>query len=143
MARVSTYLNFPGTAEEAFEHYRKLFGTDYAAPIVRYSDMPDAGVDVASDEQRLVMNAQLAITAGHVLMATDLVPSLGQTCRVGNNTTIFVELDDRAEVDRLFAGLRDDADTELFAPQDVPWGQYWGTCLDRFGIRWMLATYAP
>ncbi len=23
------------------------------------------------------------------------------------------------------------------APQDMFWGAYWGTCLDKFGIRWM------
>jgi uncharacterized glyoxalase superfamily protein PhnB len=24
--------------------------------------------------------------------------------------------------------------------QQMPWG-YWGTCLDRFGVRWMFNTY--
>jgi len=23
--------------------------------------------------------------------------------------------------------------------QDMPWGAYWGTCLDRFGVRWMFS----
>ena len=33
MARVSTYLNFMGNTEEAFEFYRTVFGTDYLGPI--------------------------------------------------------------------------------------------------------------
>lgn len=28
MASVSTYLNFPGTTEQAFMYYKKVFGTD-------------------------------------------------------------------------------------------------------------------
>ena len=35
MARTSTYLNFMGNTEEAFEFYRTVFGTDYISPIQR------------------------------------------------------------------------------------------------------------
>jgi PhnB protein len=40
MPRVSTYLNFPGTAEEAFGFYRSVFGTDLQGPVYRMVDMP-------------------------------------------------------------------------------------------------------
>lgn len=40
MARVSTYMNFMGTTEEAFEFYRKVFGTDFSGPIQRMGDVP-------------------------------------------------------------------------------------------------------
>jgi PhnB protein len=36
--RVSTYLNFMGTAEEAFRFYRSVFGTDLLGPIWRMGD---------------------------------------------------------------------------------------------------------
>ena len=39
MARVSTYLNFMGDTEAAFEFYRATFGTDYLAPVLRMSEM--------------------------------------------------------------------------------------------------------
>jgi uncharacterized glyoxalase superfamily protein PhnB len=40
MARVSTYLNFPRTTEEAFAFYRSVFGTEFLGPIARFGDMP-------------------------------------------------------------------------------------------------------
>ncbi len=42
MARVSTYLNFMGTTEEAFEFYRSCFGTEYVSPFQRMGDVPGA-----------------------------------------------------------------------------------------------------
>ncbi len=137
MSRVSTYLNFPGTAEEALTFYKDLFGTSFAGPFMRFSDAP--GLDVAEEERPLVMHAEVEIVAGHVLMATDMLASLGHECRVGNNTTIALELDERAEVDRLYGALSQGS-TEFQAPQVMGWGQYWSTCLDRFGVRWMLAS---
>ncbi len=138
MARVSTYLNFPGTTEEAFEHYRSLFGTDYLGPISRYGDMGGPDDSLSPEDAKKVAHAELEIVAGHVLMGTDMLDSMGQQTRVGNNTTIHLELDSRDEVDRLFRGL-DEGGTERSAPEVMPWGQYWGVTLDRFGIRWMLS----
>lgn len=137
MARVSTYLNFDGRSEEAFAFYAEVFGTEPAAPIVRFADMPaspDAPA-LADEERQKVMHAELPILAGHVLMATDMLESLGHRVRVGNNVTINLEPDSRQEADRLYGALSDGGD-EGSGMQEVPWG-YWGSCLDRFGIRWM------
>ena len=40
MARVSTYLNFPRTTEEAFAFYKSVFGTEFSTPIARFRDIP-------------------------------------------------------------------------------------------------------
>jgi PhnB protein len=40
MATVSTYLNFPGNTEEAFNFYKTIFGGDFSGPINRFKDMP-------------------------------------------------------------------------------------------------------
>ena len=139
LARVTTYLNFPGNAEEAFAYYRELFGTSFVGPFVRFGDMPMAGgPEFSAEDANRIMHMELEITAGHVLMATDMLLSMGMECRVGNNTTIMVEVDTKEEVDRLYAGLA--AGLEENPPADQPWGSYWSTCLDRFGVRWMVAT---
>ena len=147
MARVSTYLNFMGNAEEAFEHYRAVFGTDYVNNgIIRLGDVPaDPSMPPLSDaDKRLVMHVELPILAGHVLMATDMVESMGHALRIGNNTTINLEPDTRDEADRLYAALSEGGDeTECSPLADMFWGAYWGTCLDRFGIRWMFNCYTP
>jgi PhnB protein len=137
MSRVSTYLNFMGDTEEAFTFYRSVFGTDFSSPIARLGDMPSGpdGPGVADEEKDLVAHVELPILAGHVLMGTDMVPSMGHVLRVGNNVTVNLEPDTRAETDRLYAELSAEG-SESTGMQDMPWG-YWGCTLDRFGVRWM------
>ena len=138
MARVTTYLNFLGTTEEAFTYYRDVFGGEFVGPILRLGDgmMPPDAPKLTEQELQLVMHMQVSILAGHVLMGTDLVESMGHELKIGNNTTINLEPDTRAETERLFAALSDGgSDTVPLA--DMPWGAYWGVTLDRFGIRWM------
>jgi PhnB protein len=138
MSRVSTYLNFQGRTEEALTLYRDLFGGRFVGQTVRFCDMPTpGGPELSPDDAQKMMHMEVEIAAGHVLMATDMLESMDQHCRVGNNTTIMVEVDSREEVDRLFAGLA--SGEEQSEPAPMPWGQYWSVCLDRFGIRWMLA----
>jgi PhnB protein len=138
MSRVSTYLNFMGDTEEAFNFYRSVFGTEFLGPIWRMGEMPgDPSAPPLSDEEKnMVMHVELPILAGHVLMATDMLPSQGHELRVGNNMTINLELEDRDETDRLFAALSEGA-SDKFGLQDMPWGAYWGTCADKYGVRWM------
>lgn len=144
MARVSTYLNFAGNTEEAFNYYRALFGTEFSGPIARMGDAPPGpGAPQLSDaEKKMIMHMELPILAGHVLMGTDMVESMGHKLRVGNNTTIMLEPDTREEADRLHRGLSEGS-TEGMPMTDMFWGAYWGTCLDRFGIRWMFNVNNP
>jgi PhnB protein len=144
MASVSTYLNFNGNTEEAFNFYAKVFGTEFSGPIFRIGDTPaDAGMpEMPDDIKRLIMNVQLPILAGHVLMGTDIVESMGHTLTVGNNTTINLLPDTRTETLRLYTELSQGS-TECQEMADMFWGAYFGTCLDRFGIRWMFNCYEP
>jgi PhnB protein len=43
MARVGTYLNFPGNAEEAFNFYKSIFGGEFhGGGIQRFGDLPSS-----------------------------------------------------------------------------------------------------
>ena len=85
----------------------------------------------------MVMHAELPIMAGHVLMATDMLGSMGHHTKIGNNTTLCLDVDSREEADRLYAALSDGG-SEGSPMADMPWGSYWGVTLDRYGIRWMV-----
>lgn len=143
MSRVSTYLNFMGNTEEAFDFYRSVFGTDYASPIFRMADMPGqpGGAELSDAEKKMVGHMELPILAGHVLMGTDMLESMGQQRQIGNNVTINLEPDTRDEADRLYGALSEGG-FDATGMQEVPWG-YWGCCLDRFGTRWMFNCSAP
>src|SRR5487761_2379975 len=109
MPRVSTYLNFMGNTEEAFNFYKSVFGTEFLTPVTRMGDMPPTpGAPELSDaEKNMVMHVELPILAGHVIMATDMLESMGHERRLGNNITINLELEDRRETERLFGILSD------------------------------------
>ena len=137
MAFVSIYLNFAGNAEEAFNHYKKVFGTEFSSPIMRMKDVParEGAPAMPEQEKNLVMHVALPILGGLQLMATDMLESMGHKLVEGNNFTISLNLDTKEDADRLFGDLTSGG-KDAVAPHDEFWG-YWGTCKDRFGIRWM------
>lgn len=137
MAHVSIYLNFDGNAEEAFNHYKKVFGTEFSSPLMRMKDIP-AGTEappLSEEDQNKVMHVALPILGGTQIMATDILESMGQKLIEGNNFTISLNPDTREESDRLYNELSAGG-TDCVPPHDEFWG-YWGTCKDLFGIRWM------
>jgi PhnB protein len=137
MAGVSIYLNFNGNAEEAFNHYKKVFGTEFSNPPMRMGDMPprEGAPAVSEADKNKVMHVALPILGGTQIMATDMLESMGQKLVAGNNFTISLNPDTKEEADKLYAGLSEGG-ADAVAPHDEFWG-YWGTCKDRFGVRWM------
>ncbi|MBL7978815.1 MAG: VOC family protein [Bacteroidetes Order II. Incertae sedis bacterium] len=139
MANVSIYLNFMGNTEEAFIFYKHVFKTEFSAPFMRIGDMPQQpGMPPLSDaDKKKVMHVALPILGGTEIMGTDMLESMGHSLTVGNNTTISLNTDTKAEADRLYAELSEGGDAkQCVTPHDTFWG-YWGVCLDKFGIRWM------
>ncbi len=137
MAHVSIYLNFMGNAEEAFNHYKKTFKSEFAGPIMRMKGMPqrEGTPPLSEADQNKVAHVALPILGGTEIMATDMLESMGQKLVEGNNFTINLSPDSKEEADRLYKELSEGG-TDGVAPHDEFWG-YWGTCKDRFGIRWM------
>lgn len=144
MARTSTYVNFMGNTEEAFTFYKTAFQSEFNGPIHRMGDVPASpGMPTLSDaEKKMVMHIEVTITGGHVLMGTDMLESMGHKLEVGNNMSINLEPDTREEADRLFTALS--AGGKVGMPmQDMFWGAYWGSLVDKFGVRWMINYVAP
>jgi PhnB protein len=138
MARVSTYLNFPGSTEQAFMFYRSVFGGEFNGPIHRFGEVPAAPDQppLSKADSNLVMHVELPILGGHMLMGTDAPESMGFTVTHGNSVHINLEPDTRAETDKLFNALSVDATIDM-ALQEMYWGGYFGSLTDKFGIRWM------
>jgi PhnB protein len=138
MARTSTYLNFKGKTEEAFNFYRTVFGTDFAMPIQRMSEVPAApGMPLSDAEKKMVVHVELPIVGGHVLMGTDALESMGHKLTLGNNVHINLEPDTRAEAERLFVALAEGGKVTMEL-QDMFWGAYYGAVTDKFGVQWMV-----
>ncbi|MCC7357334.1 VOC family protein [Candidatus Uhrbacteria bacterium] len=138
MSRVSTYLNFSRNTEQAFLFYQSVFGGEFEGGIFRFADIPpqQGQPEMPAEDKQLVMHIALKILGGHLLMGTDAPESMGFKVSQGNNIYINLEPDTKTETDKLFASLS--ADGKVEQPlQEMFWGAYYGSCTDKFGIKWM------
>ncbi len=136
MAGVSTYLNFPGNTEAAFEFYKSVFGTQYEGMgLQRMSGVPAASGQPPMPEaaQNLVVHVALSILGGHVLHGTDAHESMGFTVQMGNNVHINLHPDTRGDADKLFARLSAGGKVDM-PLQEMFWGDYFGSFTDKFGM---------
>lgn len=138
MASVSTYLNFPRQTEEAFNFYKSVFGGEFFGDISRFGDVPpsDGMPPLAEEDKNLVMHIELAILGGHSLMGTDAPESMGFNVNFGNNVYINLQPDTRKETKKLFDALSAGGKITMEL-QDMFWGDYFGSCTDKYGVQWM------
>jgi len=139
MSKVSIYLNFTSQTEEAFNFYKSIFGGEFTEPgFRRFGDMPPMeGMPPLPDHlKNRVMHVELPILGGLKLMGTDAPEELGFTVHFGNNIYINLEPDTRAETTRLFNALSEGGKIEQELAE-MFWGAYFGSCADRYGVRWM------
>ncbi|WP_153800312.1 SRPBCC domain-containing protein [Foetidibacter luteolus] len=137
--RVSTYVNFPGNTEEAFNFYKSVFKTDFINGIQRFENVPadPSHPPIADHVKKMVLHVELPLIGGHVLMATDAPKEMGFTVTPGNNMHINLEPESREEATRLFNELSAGGKIEM-PIQDMFWGAYFGSFADKFGINWMI-----
>lgn len=138
-ARVATYVNFPGNTEEAMLFYRDIFKTEFVQGMQRFGELPaDPSQPPMPDHvKQMVLHCELPLLGGHILMATDAPKEMGFTVTQGNNMHINLEPTTRAEADRIFQALS--AGGNITMPmQDMFWGAYFGSVIDRYGINWMV-----
>lgn len=131
---LNPYLNFNGNAEEAFRFYQSVFGGELF--IQRFSEVPDME-QLPPEEQQMIMHVSIPIGQGQFLMASDCLASMGQELHVGNNNYISISVESREEADRLFHGLSTDGKVEM-PMEDMFWGDYFGSFIDKFGVCWMI-----
>ncbi|GAA4459684.1 VOC family protein [Nemorincola caseinilytica] len=135
MAKMNPYLNFDGTAEDAFNFYRSVFGGEFTG-VFRMGGNPGSE-NLPEAEQNRIMHISLPIDANTTLMASDILPSAGHVLNNGNNVHISLHPESREEADRLFNGLSVGGKVEM-PLQDTFWGAYFGNFQDKFGINWMV-----
>ena len=140
VARVTHYLNFPGTTEEAMNFYKTIFNGKFVGKgIQRLGDIPaHEGMPTLSDaDKKLILHIELEIFGGYIIMATDAPESMGFTMTPGNNMHINVEPESREETNRIFKALSEGG--KITMPlEDMFFGAYYGSCTDKFGINWMV-----
>lgn len=136
MAEINPHVNFNGNAEEAFTFYKSVFGGDFAR-IVRFKDLASDEFKVSEKEENKIMHIELPIGKGSKLMANDVPEFMGKTNENENRSKIVITAESKEEADKLFNGLSTGGQVE-FPIGDSPWGSYFGSFRDKYGIEWMV-----
>jgi PhnB protein len=128
-SRLNPYISFDGNARDALEFYKEVFGGTLTT-----STFGELGAAHGDDADK-IMHGQLETDSGYTLMAADTPP--GMQHQQGNNITISLSGDDGGELRRFWDGLS--ADGNITVPLEKQmWGDEFGSCVDRFGIAWLV-----
>lgn len=128
--RLNPYLNFRGTAREAMDFYRSVFGGDLTSSTFAEGGMPH---DPAESDR--IMHSQLETAGGLVLMASDVPSSMD--LNAGNNYSVSLSGDDEAELRGFWDKLSEGASVTV-PLERAPWGDSFGMLVDRYGVHWMV-----
>jgi PhnB protein len=130
---LNPYLNFNGTARQAMEFYRDVFGGDLTV-----STFGELGAADGADADK-VMHAQLQTGAGYTIMGADVPGHMEYQPPAG--FAVSLSGDDDAlhgYFDKLSAG-----GTITMPLAKQAWGDEFGMLTDRFGIQWMVNVSQP
>ena len=132
MATLSTYIAFLGNAEEAFTHYRDVFGGDLT--LLKYGDAPPMEGMPFTPDPDAVAHATLEMPGGSIA-GGDAMP--GEDYAVRDTVySLLYSLDDVDEARTLIQRLVDGGGSVNMPFEQAPWGSYYGQVFDRFGVMW-------
>ena len=132
---IDIYLHFNGNCREVFEFYRSIFGGDFEM-LSTFREGPE-DMPLAEDVLDQVMHVSYPIGSS-VLMGSDVPAEFAPPPVQGSNFSITYTAESRGDADELFAKLSDGG-TVTMPMEDQFWGDYFGACIDKFGISWQLS----
>jgi PhnB protein len=128
-SRLNPYISYAGTARQAMEFYKGVFGGELAL-----STYGESGMGDGPDGDK-IMHAQLETPAGYTLMASDMPP--GMEHRPGTNMSVSLSGDDAEELRGYFEKLADGGTVTMPLEKQM-WGDEFGMCIDPYGVAWMV-----
>jgi len=130
------YLFFSdGRCAEAFQRYQEIFGGELQ--IMTNADVPEGSEPMPGAEPHHVMHASVQVGDGFLMGSDDPTGDGGP--KVG--VAVAFSAPDTATGERVFRALADGG--EEFAPFGPTfWSPGFGSCLDRWGVNWMVDTVA-
>ena len=128
---LSTYINFKGDCEAAFQFYERCLGAT-PGPMFRYAGTPLAD-QAPPDWGDKIMHASVTI-GSHVLMGADIAPDRYEA---PNGFSLSLQLSDVGEAERIYRELS--ANGRILTPLEKTfWAERFGVVVDRFGITWLI-----
>jgi PhnB protein len=128
-SRLNPYISFDGTAREAMEYYKEVFGGELSMNTFGSFGQADPAI---ADK---IMHSQLETTNGFTLMASDTPPGMEHT--PGGTITISLSGTDADDLRGYWEKLADGGTVTMPLEKQM-WGDEFGQCVDRFGVAWMV-----
>ncbi|PQJ77852.1 VOC family protein [Polaribacter porphyrae] len=130
--KCDVYLTFDGNCEEAITYYKTILNGEIVMQM-RYKDGPPEYSNSKIEDK--IMHATITFGDGCELKVSD---SFHQPLVKGNNYHVSLATDNEEQAQAIFNGLsKNGIITMPFA--DVFWGGKFGSCVDKFGIQWMVS----
>ena len=128
-SRLNPYISFDGTAREAMEYYKEVFGGELSINTFGSFGQSDPAI---ADK---IMHSQLETKNGFTIMASDTPP--GMEVRSGGHITISLSGTDADDLRGYWEKLSDGGTVTMPLEKQM-WGDEFGQCVDRFGVAWMV-----
>jgi predicted 3-demethylubiquinone-9 3-methyltransferase (glyoxalase superfamily) len=130
MQKIVPCLWYDGDAETAARRYAELVPGSQVRTVTRY---PDTGQEIHGRTPGSVMTTEVRLGDTDVLTLNG-----GSLFKFTPAISLFVMLEDRAAVDRLWEGLADAG--KVMMPLDrYDWSERYGWVADRWGLNWQVA----
>ncbi len=124
--KITSYLFFSGTADEAIELYKSALGAK-VENLVRYEEQHGR-----PEMKGKVLNACLQLGEATIMLSDGIEKPSGKHM----NVHVCLDFDTPENLDKAFDGLSAGGEAEM-KPHDAFWGARFGACIDKFGINWM------
>ncbi len=130
--KLHTYLNFPGTCEEATSYYKKHLGAKVLMKMT-YDQMPEPKNLPPGAKTTDILHTQFQI-ADTLVMASDGPPERVQPMR---SAYLSLSVDSNEEAERIYKALTEGG--EVFMPMgETFFAHRFGQFRDKFGVNWMV-----
>ena len=126
---LNPYISFDGTARQAMEFYKDVFGGT-----LTMNTFGEFGAPPGPDTDK-IMHAQLETESGFTLMASDAPEGMEHSS--GSAITISLSGDDDEELRGYFDKLASGGTVTMPLEKQM-WGDEFGMVTDRFGMAWMV-----
>ncbi len=131
---LNPYISYPGSARQALEFYRGVFGGD-----LRLNTFGEAGGFGAQDADK-IMHGMLETPSGFTIMGADTPTGMERT--VGTNMAVSLSGDGADELRGYFAKLSEGGTVTMPLEKQM-WGDEFGMCVDPFEVQWMVNMTQP
>ena len=136
MTTINPWINFNGSAEEAFNFYKSVFGGEFTK-VTRFKDLAGPEFPVGEADAHKLMKITLPIGKGSMLIGNDVPEFMGKVSENENRSKIHVGGDTKEEAEKIFNGLSAGGQVEVPMDSSAE-GTSFAMFRDKYGIEWVV-----